>query len=194
MALPAHRPVVLIVGDDETNGMYDLALSLAGFSFLHATSGVDAAWQAHDDGPDVIVADLALEGALDGVSMLRCIQGGRRAQGPGIVLLADDASPSEVIAPTGCHLVLRKPCRPDELVAGISLVIASAADVATPASAACPVAAPGETLPGSVAACHELIRQLHSENIHLRQAGTFFGQLAERLNHQLRQHQNTAVA
>ena len=191
MALPAHRPVVLILGDDETNGTYDLALSLAGFSSIHAATGLEAARQAHDDAPDVIVADLALQGALDGVSLIRWE---RRAEGPGIVLLADDASPFEVAAPTGCHLVLRKPCPPDELVAGISLVIATASRTVTPPPPSCLMAVPDEPLPGSVADCHELIRQLHRENTHLRQAGTFFGQLAERLNHQLRQHQNSAVA
>jgi len=33
--------------------------------------------------------------------------------------------------------------------------------------------------------CHELIRRLREENGSLRQAGSFFGQLAERLNREL---------
>jgi hypothetical protein len=43
-----------------------------------------------------------------------------------------------------------------------------------------------ERLPPTVEECHELIRRLEEENLHLRHAGALFGQLAERLNHQLR--------
>ncbi|MEN3339981.1 MAG: hypothetical protein V7647_3657 [Acidobacteriota bacterium] len=39
----------------------------------------------------------------------------------------------------------------------------------------------------TLARCHELIRELQRENVRLRRSGEFFGQLAERLNHQLRQ-------
>jgi hypothetical protein len=39
----------------------------------------------------------------------------------------------------------------------------------------------------TVARCHALIRHLQRENARLRRSGEFFGQLAERLNHQLRQ-------
>jgi hypothetical protein len=42
-----------------------------------------------------------------------------------------------------------------------------------------------DELPITVEGCHELIRRLQEENTHLRQAGTVFGQLAERLNHEL---------
>jgi hypothetical protein len=43
-----------------------------------------------------------------------------------------------------------------------------------------------EKLPATVEECHELIRRLQEENLQLRQAGALFGQLAERLNHELR--------
>jgi hypothetical protein len=43
-----------------------------------------------------------------------------------------------------------------------------------------------DELPPTLEGCHELIRLLREENTHLRQAGALFGQLAERLNHELR--------
>jgi hypothetical protein len=43
-----------------------------------------------------------------------------------------------------------------------------------------------DELPMSVAECHDLIRHLQEENTHLRRAGSVFGQLAERLNQELR--------
>jgi hypothetical protein len=43
-----------------------------------------------------------------------------------------------------------------------------------------------DTLPISLEECHQLIRQLEEENLHLRRAGSVFGQLAERLNQELR--------
>jgi hypothetical protein len=43
-------------------------------------------------------------------------------------------------------------------------------------------------LPDTLRGCHDLIRELERENVRLREAGVFFGQLAERLNLELRQH------
>jgi hypothetical protein len=42
-----------------------------------------------------------------------------------------------------------------------------------------------DNLPTNLEECHELIRRLREENASLRQAGSFFGQLAERLNREL---------
>ena len=42
-----------------------------------------------------------------------------------------------------------------------------------------------DNLPTNLEECHELIRRLREENGSLRQAGSFFGQLAERLNREL---------
>jgi hypothetical protein len=41
-------------------------------------------------------------------------------------------------------------------------------------------------LPDTLEACHQLIDQLNEENSQLRQTASVFGQLAERLNHELR--------
>jgi hypothetical protein len=41
-------------------------------------------------------------------------------------------------------------------------------------------------LPDSLEACHQLIDRLNEENSQLRQTASVFGQLAERLNHELR--------
>jgi hypothetical protein len=41
-------------------------------------------------------------------------------------------------------------------------------------------------LPDTLEACLQLIEQLKEENSHLRQTASVFGQLAERLNHELR--------
>lgn len=43
-----------------------------------------------------------------------------------------------------------------------------------------------DKLPDNLEACYELIQRLHEENTHLRQTASVFGQLAERLNHELR--------
>ncbi|MEO8520168.1 MAG: hypothetical protein ABI603_02330 [Acidobacteriota bacterium] len=47
-----------------------------------------------------------------------------------------------------------------------------------------------DSLPGSIEACHELISELEEENLQLRQAAALFGQLAERLNLELRQERS----
>jgi hypothetical protein len=43
-----------------------------------------------------------------------------------------------------------------------------------------------DNLPDSLEACHQLIDRLNEENTQLRQTASVFGQLAERLNHELR--------
>jgi hypothetical protein len=43
-----------------------------------------------------------------------------------------------------------------------------------------------DILPDSLEACHQLIDRLNEENTQLRQTASVFGQLAERLNHELR--------
>jgi hypothetical protein len=43
-----------------------------------------------------------------------------------------------------------------------------------------------DKLPDSLEACHQLIDRLNEENSQLRQTASVFGQLAERLNHELR--------
>jgi hypothetical protein len=55
---------------------------------------------------------------------------------------------------------------------------------------AAPAASLKTSLPNTLRGCHDLIRDLQRENIRLREAGAFFGQLAERLNLELRQHRD----
>jgi hypothetical protein len=43
-----------------------------------------------------------------------------------------------------------------------------------------------DNLPDSLEACHQLIDRLNEENRQLRQTASVFGQLAERLSHELR--------
>jgi hypothetical protein len=43
-----------------------------------------------------------------------------------------------------------------------------------------------DNMPDSLEACHQLIDRLNEENSQLRQTASVFGQLAERLNHELR--------
>ena len=49
-------------------------------------------------------------------------------------------------------------------------------------------------LPATLEECHELIRRLQEENVRLRAAGSLFGQLAERLNHELRSERSLYAA
>jgi hypothetical protein len=49
------------------------------------------------------------------------------------------------------------------------------------------ITTPTMELPDSLEECHKLIRHLLEENAALRQSGTAFGHLAERLNSELRE-------
>lgn len=61
MPPPPKRPAVLIVEDDpELRTLYRTALSLAGFSVVAVSDGVEALRYIDADPPDIVVLDLGL--------------------------------------------------------------------------------------------------------------------------------------
>ncbi len=187
----SHQPLVMIVeDDDDTLQMYATGLSLAGCKTLRATNAPDALRGAREALPDVVITDVGLRGPMNGIELTRQLRSDACTHRVGIIVVTGWSGTS--VLDEACHAgsdaVLTKPCLPDALAVEVRRVIECRAT--QPGANGGASSARGErgTLPDSVEGCHAVIRQLHQENIHLRQAGSYWGQLAERLNHELRRH------
>jgi two-component system, cell cycle response regulator DivK len=187
----SHQPLVMIVeDDDDTLQMYATGLSLAGYNTLQATNAPDAMRAAREARPDVIVTDVGLRGPMDGIELTRELRSDACTGRVGIIVVTGWSGTALVADASGAgsDAVLTKPCLPDDLVAEVRRVIACRALRPDPSGGTSSARGHGGTSPESVEGCHVVIRQLHQENADLRQAGTYWGQLAERLNHELRRH------
>jgi DNA-binding response OmpR family regulator len=134
--LPALRPALLLVDDDETL-LSVLARRLAreGFEVRTALSGRLALAALEHGWPALLVIDLMMPG-MDGFELSRRVK--QMADLPIIILSAVDASESKVRAlETYAEDYITKPFDPDELVARVQRVLRRSA-----------VGAPGITLGG----------------------------------------------
>ncbi|HYM52118.1 MAG TPA: response regulator transcription factor [Candidatus Dormibacteraeota bacterium] len=134
--LPALRPALLLVDDDETL-LSVLARRLAreGFEVRTALSGRSALAALERGWPALLVIDLMMPG-MDGFELSRRVK--QIADLPIIILSAVDASESKVRAlETYAEDYVTKPFDPDELVARVQRVLRRSS-----------VGAPGITLDG----------------------------------------------
>jgi CheY-like chemotaxis protein len=115
-------PVVMIVDDDQdSRELYDLALSLHGFTVVAVEDGEQALRSIGQRQPDVIVTDLKMAGPVDGYELIR------RQRGRPVIALTAWADPAHITraVAAGCTRVLLKPCAPDDLAAAIKAVMAA---------------------------------------------------------------------
>jgi two-component system, cell cycle response regulator DivK len=124
MAGPS-APVVLVVDDnDDTRAMYAHLLRSAGFEVKLAANGDDALTAA-DEGPALIIMDLAMPG-LNGWEATRRLKTGERTKDiPVIVLTAHSLDHyRDVAVAAGCDAFLAKPCAIEDLVAEVRRLLA----------------------------------------------------------------------
>jgi len=117
----AHRqylPVALIVDSDpDTTEMYAAALSLEGFTTVEAQAA-DQVWHwVQVAPPTIVITDLKLDGAMDGVGFIRQLRQSEGTRRVPIVVVSASTAPQSVEAAVraGCDAFLAKPCPPDEL-------------------------------------------------------------------------------
>ena len=118
-------PVVLLIDDHpDSVEMYSVGLLSEGFHPLSATNVQDGFACACECHPDVIVADLRLQGG-SGLELTRRLRADLRTKDAGIIMLTGHAvgSVEEQAFAAGCDRFLVKPCVPDALALEIRKVL-----------------------------------------------------------------------
>ncbi|KQW52023.1 hypothetical protein ASD88_05345 [Pelomonas sp. Root662] len=114
---------VLLVEDDESLADVTAALLVAhGAKVLRAADAAAALVLLEGGGrPDVVLTDVVMPGAMDGVGLARRL----REQRPGLPVVLISGFSNTVIA-EGEFVQLRKPCAPDEMLATLQAAIVTA--------------------------------------------------------------------
>jgi DNA-binding response OmpR family regulator len=113
-----HLPRVLLVGDSgQERDVYAVALQRQGFCTLLAESAADAYRLADELLPAAVVTDVHLSGAEDGLVLARQLKQRKMLRGVPVVVLTGAvlSQQRDMVARTGCDLVLPKPCAPHVL-------------------------------------------------------------------------------
>jgi CheY-like chemotaxis protein len=112
------RPVALLVEhDSDARDIYSAFLSNVGFDVLLEHSATAAFRAAVRHLPNVIIADLRLPGATDGITLTTKLRLDARTTKIPIIIVTGEAlvdSRARAMA-AGCDLFLTKPCMPDVL-------------------------------------------------------------------------------
>lgn len=120
--LPAHRPVIMVVDDDQTLlPVLARRINRAGYETRTAASGAAALKHLEGTWPALIIVDLMMPG-MDGFELSRRIK--QIADLPIIILSAVDASEAKVSAlELYAEDYVTKPFEPDELIARIQRIL-----------------------------------------------------------------------
>ncbi len=127
MTLEPIRPLVLVVDDDhDTRDMYALFLNFSGMGVLTASSVEAAFVLALEHQPDVVVTDLQLEGAANGVQLCRRLHNDERTMHIPVVLMTGSSSKhdTEAALGAGCAQVRLKPYLPESMVSDVRQIVA----------------------------------------------------------------------
>jgi DNA-binding response OmpR family regulator len=117
--------LVLIVDDhDDLRDMLCEAMGLAGLAVAEASAGDEALQKTLELRPDLIILDLSLP-RVDGADVTQIVEKDGRTSHIPVIVLTGRWSPRDVgrIQSSGCDLVLRKPCGPDELVTHVTALL-----------------------------------------------------------------------
>jgi len=118
-------PRVLIVDDNrDTREMYSESLRADGFELRTASNGKEAIRAARTFLPSVIVTDLRLAGAIDGVELTRQLRADNRTHDIRIIMLTGAAfgEERERAEASGIDAYVLKPCLPLMLASEIRRV------------------------------------------------------------------------
>lgn len=122
---------MLVVEDDPANAqMVTAILHRAGHQVLTAPDGVCALASVRARHPDVILLDVSLAGAMDGLQVCRTLRAEPGAANMAIVMLSGWAFEADIDAgrDAGCDAYLPKPFNRQDLLAIIEQMLARPAE------------------------------------------------------------------
>jgi DNA-binding response OmpR family regulator len=121
MEIPSSRPlppIVLVVEDDaDTRELYETVLNLEGFWVADACDAAAALDKAADLQPDVVITDIGLPGACDGVAFAARLHA--QAKTAQIPVVAITGRSVREFDGAGFLQVLQKPILPEVLIASV---------------------------------------------------------------------------
>ena len=121
-------PIVLVVEDDpDTRELYETVLNLEGFWVTDARDAAAALDKAADLQPDVVITDIGLPGACDGVAFAARLHA--QAKTAEIPVVAITGRPVRDFDGAGFLQVLQKPILPEALVASVHNALRSSAEL-----------------------------------------------------------------
>jgi chemosensory pili system protein ChpA (sensor histidine kinase/response regulator) len=126
---PSTRPTVLLVEDHvDSRNMYAEFLRLD-FTVVEAEDGLSALEVMRETRPDIVVTDLALP-RMDGFELMARMRADERLRDVPIIALSgySGADHEERARQAGSHLVLLKPCLPDDLARAVAAAARSRKD------------------------------------------------------------------
>ncbi|MBV9762392.1 MAG: response regulator [Acidobacteriaceae bacterium] len=125
MTRTVKRAAKILVVEDEQIVAMDMELQLTAFGYQVtgiATTGPEALRLAETTSPDLVVMDVQLNGALDGISTAEALQ--RRSAMPVVFVSAFGSSETQRRAHNASPLgYLTKPFRPEELRALVAAAL-----------------------------------------------------------------------
>jgi two-component system phosphate regulon response regulator PhoB len=122
MAIVAPRRRILLVdASRDEREMYAEWFRGTGYCTLQAKTADDAFRLAAELAPDVVVLDVALPGAEDGVALTRRLKASDTTRAVPVVVLTARVFPRDRCAAesAGCDLFVAKPCTPARLAEAI---------------------------------------------------------------------------
>jgi CheY-like chemotaxis protein len=106
---------LLVAGSADERQMYAAWFQRAGLPTLQASNARDGFRIAAELKPDVVVTDLELPGAINGLALITCLRHTTPTQKTAIVALIGAAAQGQALAVrAGCDRFLIKPCRPED--------------------------------------------------------------------------------
>jgi DNA-binding response OmpR family regulator len=117
--------VLLVEEEIDEREMYAQWFRRHGYCTLQAANAADGYRLASELSPDVVITDLRLVGAGDGLDLTRRLKQSSETATVPVVMLSASAIPEDRDAAisVGCDLFLLKPCLPDELARAVSMVM-----------------------------------------------------------------------
>jgi len=123
-------PIVLVVEDDaDTRELYQAVLNLEGYWVADAFDTEAALDKAEDLQPDVVITDIGLPGACDGVSFAGRLHARERTAD--IPVVAITGRPVRDLEGAGFIQVLQKPILPETLIASVRAALEASRELRT---------------------------------------------------------------
>ncbi len=122
----ARRPRILVIEDE--SGLVDILtvnLEASGYEVLAAVDGLAGLQAFERDAPDLVVLDINLP-HISGFRLLELFRASSRPATPVMALTALDFAEAEELAQRGLNAFIKKPFAPEEVVALVSRLLASA--------------------------------------------------------------------